>query len=129
VAGLRKAAPIETSELRELSDWARASTPVDAVFLFPDAGRGLEPGVFRAQALRALYVDWKSGGQVNYLRQFSEEWSRRWQRTTSIKPVPQAISLYAGWGVDYIVVRAGRRVDGRAPVYENSRFLVYRTLP
>ncbi len=129
VAGLHKAAPIETPELRELSDWARASTPVDAVFLFPDAGRGLEPGIFRAQALRALYVDWKSGGQVNYLRKFSEEWWRRWQQTTSVKPSPQTIPLYAQWGVDYIVVRAGHRLEGRAPVYENSRFLVYRTSP
>lgn len=129
VAGLPKAVPVQTSELRELSDWARASTPVDAVFLFPDAGRGLEPGVFRAHALRALYVDWKSGGQVNYLRKFSEEWWRRWQQTTSIKPGPPAMSLYAHWGVDYIVVRAERRVGGRATVYENNRFLVYRISP
>jgi hypothetical protein len=127
VAGLHKAAPIETSELRELSDWARASTPIYAVFLFPDAGRGLEPGVFRAQALRALYVDWKSGGQVNYLRKFSEEWWRRWRQTTSLKPLPQAISLFADWGVDYIVVRPEHRIEGRATVYENERFLVYRT--
>jgi hypothetical protein len=129
VAGLHKAAPIETSELRELSDWARASTPIDAVFLFPDAGRGLEPGVFRARALRALYVDWKSGGQVNYLRKFSEEWWRRWQQTTALKPLPQAVSLYADWGVDYIVVRPEHRVIGRAAVHENGQFVVYRTLP
>jgi hypothetical protein len=127
VAGLRKAASIETAELWEVAHWARHSTPVDAVFLFPDAGRGLEPGVFRATALRALYVDWKSGGQVNYLRKFSEQWWRRWQQNAQVTPDAQGLSRYASWGVDFIVVRAEHRVPGRAPVFENRRFLVYRT--
>jgi len=53
----------------------------DAVFLFPDAGRSLSLGVFRSEALRAVYVDWKGGGQVNFNRPFSEEWWRRWAAT------------------------------------------------
>jgi hypothetical protein len=129
VARLPKAASVETPELRQLADWARNSTPGDAVFLFPDAGRGLEPGIFRAHALRALYVDWKSGGQVNYLRKFSEEWWRRWQRNASVKPGAQAISRYANWGVDFIVLRAENSIPGRTAVYANRRFLVYRILP
>ena len=33
------------------------------MFLFPDVGHDLYPGIFRALSERALYVDWKSGGQ------------------------------------------------------------------
>ena len=57
---------IESADLRSLSEWARASTSGPALFLFPDSGTSLEPGIFRARSLRGLYVDWKSGGQVNY---------------------------------------------------------------
>jgi len=65
--------------LDELCAWARLSAPKSAVFLFPDAGRELQPGVFRAEALRTVYVDWKSGGQVNYFKDFGEQWWSRWQ--------------------------------------------------
>ena len=60
---------MHTPELAELSSWARQATARDAVFLFPDAGIGGASGIFRAEALRAIYVDWKGGGQVNYLRE------------------------------------------------------------
>jgi len=62
---------LHTPELAQLSDWARANTPKDAVFLFADSGRNLAPGIFRSEALRAVYVDWKGGGQVNYFTQAS----------------------------------------------------------
>ena len=81
---------VHTPELAQLSAWARSSTPADAVFLFPDSGRGLAPGVFRAEALRAVYVDWKGGGQVNYLGEFGEEWWRRWQQTLAHRYNPSA---------------------------------------
>ncbi|HWC00441.1 MAG TPA: DUF6798 domain-containing protein, partial [Bryobacteraceae bacterium] len=72
---------LHTPELAQLSEWAKARTPADAVFLFPHAGRDLSAGVFRSEALRAIYVDWKGGGQVNYLRALGEEWGRRWEQT------------------------------------------------
>jgi len=50
---------LHTPELAQLSAWARSATPEDAVFLFPDAARGAYPGIFRSEALRAVYVDWK----------------------------------------------------------------------
>ncbi len=102
---------VETPELRELSNWARANTPVDAVFVFPEANTSLDPGIFRARALRALYVDWKSGGQVNYFPEFGHEW---WKRRNEKTPE-----------VDYIVLRAPRA--GEAPVFSNSRYAVYAT--
>jgi hypothetical protein len=61
---------IETAELLDLAGWARSSTPKEALFLFPDSRTSLDPGVFRARSLRGLYVDWKSGGQVNYFPEF-----------------------------------------------------------
>jgi hypothetical protein len=116
----------DNADLRALSAWARSSTPKDALFLFPDAGRQLDPGEFRARSLRAVYVDWKSGGQVNFLRDFAFEWSRRWQRTGAGKFQPEQVASYPAWGIDYFVLQTPHRLPGRAPVFENSRFVVYR---
>lgn len=113
-------------ELRQLADWARSSTPKDAVFLFPDAGKELYPGIFRAQALRAVYVDWKAGGQINYLKAFADEWWPRWQATMQGRFRPEKVRTYAALGIDYIVVRPVNRLPGGAPVFENAKFLVYR---
>lgn len=114
------------AELDELAAWARSHTAPSAVFLFPDAGRELFPGIFRAKALRAVYVDWKGGGQVNFLRGFAGEWWRRWQQTMEggfrVSRWPQ----YAASGADYLVVRRPRNLPGRTPVFENGRYAVYR---
>jgi hypothetical protein len=116
---------LHTPELAGLSGWARASTPRDAVFLFADAGRGLDPGIFRAEAERAIYVDWKSGGQVNYLRDFAEQWWFRWQQTLARGFRPEDLPRYSGLGIRYVVLRPNHRLPA-APVFGNSGFLVYR---
>ena len=74
---------LHSIELDQLSEWARARTSDQALFMFPTAGRSLEQGVFRAQAARGLYTDWKAGGQVNYFRDFALEWSKRWTEISS----------------------------------------------
>jgi hypothetical protein len=117
---------LHTPELTQLSGWAYDSTPRDAVFLFPDAGRDLYPGIFRAEAQRAIYVDWKSGGQVNFFKAFGEEWWSRWQRTMARPFDPQAVGQYAALGIDYIVVGRKNRLAGATPVFDNGRFLVYK---
>ncbi len=114
------------AELDELAAWARSQTPPSAVFLFPDAGRELFPGIFRAKALRTVYVDWKGGGQVNFLRGFAAEWWRRWQQTMEGGFRPNRWPEYAATGADYIVLRRPRKLPGRTPVYQNGRYLVYR---
>jgi len=116
---------LETAELNQLVDWAR-STPKDAVFLFPDAGHGLYPGVVRANAMRALYVDWKSGGQVNYFADLGDEWWRRWKQTIDSKEGWQDIDRFGKLGVDYVVLQRNHRIEGRAAVFENTRFAAYR---
>jgi hypothetical protein len=125
--------PVEhTPELIQLSQWARAATPQDAVFLFPDAGQALYPGIFRAEAVRAVYVDWKAGGQVNFFKDLGEEWWSRWQKTMAAPFDPKGAAAgakdaagYRGMGIDYIVLRTKNRLEGVKPFFENGRFVVY----
>lgn len=113
---------LHSPELNSLAEWAKYSTPKDAMFQFADAGEQLDPGVFRARAQRALYVDWKSGGQVNFLRSFAETWWARWQNIKTIHP----LEYYGELGIDYVVFKASHRQNGAAPVYENTKYVVYK---
>jgi hypothetical protein len=113
-----------TPELAQLSAWARASTPPDAVFLFADAGRSLDSGIFRAEAVRAIYVDWKSGGQVNYLPGFAEQWWFRWQQTNGNRFKPAMLPKYAALGIQYVVLQPKNRLP-RPPAFENGKYTVY----
>jgi len=116
---------LHTPALAQLSAWASASTPRDAVFLFPDASHNLAPGIFRSEALRAVFVDWKSGGQVNYSKDFAEQWWTRYQLTMT---GPINVPKYQAFGISYIVVRPEHRLP-RPAVYENASYLVYATIP
>jgi hypothetical protein len=115
---------IETAELRQLSEWARQSTAKDRVFLFPEEGRGLAPGIFRARSLRSVYTDWKAGGQVNYFPLYAREWQRRWNATLARPYAPERIQEYAGLGVHYLVMSRSL-ISGREPVFANPRYRVY----
>ncbi len=115
---------LHTPELAQLSAWARTATPQDAVFLFPDAGRGLDAGIFRSQALRAVYVDWKGGGQVNYLKDFGEQWWPRWQQTMVPGFKPADIPSYRARGIGYIVLKPRDALPETA-VFSNGRYVVY----
>jgi len=111
-----------------LSAWARATTPQDAVFLFPNARKDVSPAVFRARARRALYVDWKGGGQVNYLPDFALDWWKRWEETREGRWNVRAGDLrrMAAMGVDYVVVPADRTIPGAEPAFTNQLFRAYR---
>lgn len=117
---------LHTPELEQLARWVRASTPQDTVFLFADAGQDLAPGIFRAEALRAIYVDWKSGGQVNFFRELGEQWWSRWQQTLAKPYDPSDVAHYHALGIDYIVLRPNHRLANATPVFENARYLVYK---
>lgn len=124
-SGVRNYPNAHHAELDELIAWARSKTPVDAVFLFPDAGRAQHMGIFRAQALRAVYCDWKGGGQINFLRAFMTEWWPRWQKTMQPDFVRERIERYRPFGIDYIVVFRKNAVRDATPVFENKLYLVY----
>ncbi|HWQ52304.1 MAG TPA: DUF6798 domain-containing protein [Bryobacteraceae bacterium] len=126
LGGVRNYQDLHTPELAQLSAWARTETDQDAVFLFADAGYGAAPGIFRAEALRAIYVDWKGGGQVNYLRQLGEEWWQRWQAVNKGKFRTWNVSKYGPLGIDYMVLQSKNRLPSRTPVYQNREYLVYR---
>jgi hypothetical protein len=116
---------LHTPALAQLSAWASAATPRDAVFLFPDAGHNLAPGIFRAEALRAVFVDWKGGGQVNYSKDFAEQWWTRYQLTMT---GPINLPMYQALGISYVVVKLEHRLP-RPALYENTSYLVYATTP
>ncbi len=115
---------VETPELRELADWARKSTARDAVFLFPDEGRALPPGIFRARALRTVYVDWKSGGQVNYFPGYAEVWWQRWTEALVPPFEPGRTGTLSEMGIDYLVLSTSA-LPHRSPVWKNERYAVY----
>ncbi len=117
---------LHTPELEQLARWAQTSTPQDAVFLFADAGQDVAPGIFRAEAVRAVYVDWKSGGQVNFFRDLGEEWWSRWQQTLAQPFEPHDVARYRALGIDYIIVDPKNRLPDAVPVFENARYAVYK---
>jgi hypothetical protein len=120
---------LTSPELAELSQWARNYTSKDAMFLFPDAGRQLYPGIFRVNSLRAVYVDRKSGGQVNFLGRFGQEWWKRWQETMAPEFDPEKINWYSKFGINYVVIRPTNRVPDQTSVFENSEFVAYHIRP
>jgi hypothetical protein len=122
VGKVQNYAPVHTPELNALAQWARTSTPQDAMFQFANFGQRLEPGIFRARSVRALYVDWKSGGQVNFVRQFADEWWFRFQKVQQ----PLTLSDYKAIGVDYVVFKDKEKLEDFAPVYENAGYVVYQ---
>jgi hypothetical protein len=129
--GLKAAPSPHTPELYELIEWARTSTPRSAVFQFPGVQRALHPGVFRAQALRAVYADWKAGGQANYMPNYAREWYRRWQTAGIPELTGAMLSEWRREGIDYVVVPPRQRLSGHEPSFENAAFLAYslRSLP
>lgn len=116
---------LETRELRELSEWASEATPRSAVFHFADAGRNLEPGIFRARALRAVYADWKGGGQMALSNGFAAEWWHRWQESSENTYEPGDELHYKAMGIDYYVLGGTESPDADKPLFENARYRAY----
>lgn len=118
---------LDSADLKDLARFGRERTPTGAMFLFADAGKALYPGIFRARSLRSVYVDWKSGGQVNYYRSLAEAWWSRWQQTNALEFRPEDFERYGPMGIDYVVLTRALPFTGPEPVYRNSRYFVYRT--
>lgn len=116
---------LDKRPVEELARWASAETWGSSLFLFPDASHDLYPGIFRARSRRALYVDWKSGGQVNYFKTFAEEWWSRWQHTMEPAFTPGRLQKLLPLPIDYYVLKRENQLSSVQPVYQNSQFLVY----
>ncbi len=126
VAGVHNYPSLWNNEIIELARWARQSTPVNAVFHFEAAGKDLSPGLFRAEAERAVYVDWKTGGQVNYFEDLALEWWERWQHTMLRSA---STAELAARGVDYLVLRLPNHRPDLQHIYSNAYYVVYRLRP
>jgi hypothetical protein len=118
-------------ETDDLYEWARTTTPPDAVFLTPPRMSG-----FRLFARRAIVVDLKSPPLVP---DELVEWYRRLCRVTGeahVHDVQQANRLWNAapkavllarareLGADYLVL--DRRPDTAETVYASSQYAVYR---
>ncbi|MBL8178286.1 MAG: hypothetical protein JNK48_26660 [Bryobacterales bacterium] len=125
VSKVRNYPPLHHVELDDLARWARGNTRKSAVFLFPDAGKDLRPGVFRAEALRTVYVDWKGGGQINFLRDFLTIWLPRWQTLIAPGFERENLERYKPFGIHYVVVLRSNSVAGGKIAYENAKYVVY----
>ncbi len=121
VGGVVNYPQLHTPALAELSAWARANTRRDAVFVFPGWNRDLAPGIFRSEAMRAVYVDWKGGGQVNYLKDLGDQWWFRWNQTRTFQPAD--LPQYGALGISYVVLKEPL---SRASQYQNSTYVVYQ---
>jgi hypothetical protein len=106
--------------------WAALGTPAGSMFHFPDAGHDLYPGVFRARSLRAVYIDWKGGGQMNFLPHLGDEWGARWHSVMTNQVGPAELAEYKKRGIDFVVLKADHRIRALQPAYQNGRFYVYR---
>ena len=95
------------------------------MFHFPDAGLALYPGIFRARALRAVWVDRKGGGQVNFTYELAKEWWRRYDLTIGQPYKEAGRAEYAALGADYVVVQAAHAWAEGEPVYRNRGYVVY----
>jgi hypothetical protein len=126
LAHVRNYPRLNLAGVDDLAQFARAQTPKEAVFLFGDAGASPDPSIFRAESKRAVYVDWKSGGQMNFSEPLAEEWWQRWRNTNALRFDPSEVSRLPGWGIDYLVLSAAHRLQSRQPEYENSQFIVYK---
>jgi hypothetical protein len=115
----------DLSGIESLANYARTRTPKDAVFLFGDAGKSPAPSIFRAEGERAVYVDWKAGGQMNFHESLATEWWQRWQNTNALRFDSSEAGRLAGLGIDYLVLSAAHRLPDRQPVYETNELLVY----
>lgn len=112
----------ENPELTSAALWAKQNSPKDAMFLLPELARSSESGVFRVRAQRALYVDWKIGGQVNYSRDLSFEW---WRRMKLADDKKRPLDSWKSEGVDYLVLKSGTAFPAGREVYRNSRYAIY----
>ncbi|MBL8220733.1 MAG: hypothetical protein JNL62_15990, partial [Bryobacterales bacterium] len=125
ISKVRNYPPLHHTELDELARWARENTRKSAIFLFPDAVKDLRPGVFRAESLRTVYVDWKGGGQINFLREFLTIWLPRWQTLMAQPFERDNLDKYRPFGIQYVVVLRANAVPGATVAYENSKYIVY----
>ncbi|MBV8812072.1 MAG: hypothetical protein JO033_25675 [Acidobacteriaceae bacterium] len=121
---LRPRANRDRQAVAELATWAD-TTWGSSLFLFPDAGRDLYPGRFRAKSRRGLWVDWESGAASDDSDAVARMWWDRWQQTMAAPFSPERLHAFLSLPIDYYVLKQTNRLSGVQPVFSNRRFVVY----
>ncbi len=121
---LRPQANRERQAIAEVAAWAD-TTWGSSLFLFPDAGRDLYPGVFRAESRRGLWVDWESGAASDDSDGVARTWWDRWHETMAAPFSPERLESFLSFPIDYYVLKQTNRLNGVQPVFSNSKFVVY----
>ncbi len=116
---------VDAQPVLQLADWAETSTWGSSMFLFPDAGRDLYPGTFRAASRRAVWVDWSSGKLVDSSDVAAVEWWDRWQQSMEGKFSPERLQNMLSLPIDYYVLKRSNQLESVRPVFRNDEFLVY----
>lgn len=129
------------AEWRVVGAWARASTPVDSVFLSairqpPPAD--LPANIVRAQALaegssifeaasrRRVWVDFKRGAAVMWRPSYYGQWRSRIDDIEALGTIKQKLDYAAASGIDYVVEDC--RASEAAPIgpgFRTERLCVY----
>ena len=113
------------SSVRGLGSWAKENTWGGSMFLFPDAGRAIYPGVFRAESIRAVYADWNGGELSKYFEDFAREWDSRWRSTMAAPFTARRLQDSLELPVDYYVLQRSHALEHVRPVYSTRDFVVY----
>ncbi len=112
-------------QVDELADWAERNTWGSSMFLFPDAGQNLDPGVFRAKSRRAVWADWQSGVAVDYSESAGVEWRSRWAETMQGQFSAARLQRLLSLPIDYYVLQRQDQIAGVRAVFTNDEFTVY----
>ena len=121
---LRPQPKIKEQGISELATWADG-TWGSSLFLFPDAGHDIYPGVFRAQSRRGLWVDWESGAHSDDSDIVARMWWLRWNQTMAAPFSPERLGSFLSLPIDYYVLKQTNRLSGVKPVFTNPEFVVY----
>ncbi len=70
-------------------------------------------------------MDWKGGGQANYIRELGAQWGCRWQQAMQGGFQPADLAKYGGLGIQYVVVQAPNRLSPE-PAFQNQIYVAYR---
>jgi uncharacterized protein DUF6798 len=124
----------EVDTWRDAQLWARANTPVSAVFLTPPHLVG-----FRVFSERTVVGEYKDGTQQYFDDAFVTEWGRRMadlaggadQRPDRFidRSSTDLLDLAARYGASYIVLPNDPPRAGLQPAYRNRHYTVYHARP
>ncbi len=108
---------------RQVQLWAKANTPLAAVFLVPPNWSG-----FRSFSERGIIADAKDGGAIFYSENYSLAWQSRMDALTNYQLFSTAdfIKLQALYRFDYLIVTRNSPPLNLEEVYRNQQFSVYK---